>query len=180
MRRVLALTVVVVLLMSLLPMTVLAGHSGTGTVSATVTAAFLSVSVTAQQLAYGTLDLGDVDKKPTGQVDDTDPNAAFKVTNNGTKTANWAIVGGASAPDAWAIAASATTDTYAHRFDLTPDVNGNVTGGTSLHTSASTSSLAASVAAAGELFVFLQLDMPTDTNFTAQQSLPITVTATVP
>ena len=179
MKRVLALVAVVVLLVRMVPMTVQAGHGdGTGTVSATVTAAFLSVSVTGQQLAYGTLDLGDVDKKPTGQTDETDPNAAFKVTNNGTKTANWAIVGGASGD--WAIGSSAGDDIYAHFWDDAADGTGNVASATSLHTSASASSLAANVTAGSDVFVWLQLDMPTDTNFTDQQSLPINIIATLP
>ena len=176
MKRVLALVGVVVLVMSLVPMTVLANHSGTGTVSATVTPAFLSVTVTEQFVGYGALDLGVVNAKPTGQTGSTNALAAFQVNNNGTVTANWAILGIGST--AWAIAEIAGTDTYAQRFDITADGSGNVTTGTSLHTSASASSLASAVTTGNSVFVWLQLDMPTHSGATAEQSLPITVTAT--
>ncbi len=69
------LVAVVVLLMSLVPMTVLANHlSGdTGNVSATVTPGGIAVTVTGQQLDYATLDINTTNNKPTGQIDQTLP-----------------------------------------------------------------------------------------------------------
>ena len=174
MKRVLALIAGVALLMGLAPMTVLATHGdGTGGVSATVTPAFVSVTVTEQHVAYGTVDLGVADAQPTDQDGNTDAKAAFKVSNNGTKDANWAIEGGASSN--WAIAATPGNNQYAQFYDDEANTGGDLVSETSLDGS---SSLAAAVTPGSDVFVWLELDMPTDSSTSAEESLPILITAT--
>lgn len=172
-HKIFALIAVVVLLMTLMPMTVLATHSGSEGVNATVTPAFVSVAVSAQNIAYGTVDLGASDAQPTGQTGSGNGFAAFEVNNNGTKTSNWAIVGGASTN--WTIAATPGNNIYAHFYDDAANVDGDLVAETSLHTS---SSLATNVTETSSVFVWLELDMPSDSDTTATESLPVTVTAT--
>ena len=152
---------------------VYATHSNEAGVSATVTPAFLSITFNAQNLGYGTLDLGATGQLPTGQAGNTPVDAAFVVTNNGTKTADWAIIGGISS-GAWSIAATATADTYAHRYGISA-ASGVPNSPKSLH---QPESLATSVDAGDSVAVWLVLDMPTDVApGTGEQTLPITIIA---
>ena len=173
-RRKLFVALALALVASAIAVPVYATHSNETGVSATVTPAFLSVTFTAQHVGYGTLELSAANQLPDGQVDDQDPQAAFVVTNNGTKTASWAIVGDGSG--AWGIAASATANDYAQRFGTAATAGGIPTSQLSLH---QPENLSPSVAADGTVHVWLELDMPSDTPpGTGEQTLPINITAT--
>lgn len=140
------------------------------TVAATVTPAYVAVTVTEGNLAYGILAALDTNKIPTGPG--TTGDASFTINNTGSVPGSFSLVGGAST--AWAIAAAAASETYAHRYSITP-LAGGTPGGTSLNTSTSIS-----IGGGASQDIWLQLDMPTATTATEEQSLPITVTVTMP
>lgn len=151
-----------------------------GVVSATVTLAVLSVTVNIQNVAYGTLELNTTGSLPTGQTADTNGSAAFEVVNNGTQTASWNIAGASSAGGDWAIGSAAGDAIYAHRYG-TSATSGAPDTPTSLHTS---SLLAAGVPPGNSVFVWLELDMPTDCDAGAStcdtQTLPVNITTFAP
>ncbi len=173
-RRKLFVALALALVATAIAVPVYATHSDEAGVSATVTPAFLSITFTAQHVGYGTLDLSVTNQLPSGQTGSGNGDAAFVVTNNGTKTANWAIIGGASG--AWTIAAAAGTNIYAQRYDTAGTAGGVPTPSpTSLNAS---SALGTGIAANGTVAVWLELDMPTDVApGTGEQTLPITIVA---
>lgn len=181
MRRVLAL-IVVVLLMSLVPMTVLANHTSSGGVSATVTPAFVAAVIVEDNLGYGVLNFSDVDKEPVSpaaQNCTTGAETAFSVENTGNVNANFTIAGAnakVADTDTWSLVGTITAaDQYIHRFSDTF----NACTFVALDTAGQT--LKSGVAPATPFNVFLNLDMPTSaTSDSSEQSLPITVTAVVP
>ena len=171
MRRFIILLALMGVMLAVSPSTAMAGQHEDG-VSATVTPAFIAISTTSQFTGYGTVDLDTTGNLPIGQTGSTSTGAAFLVENTGTKTADWAIVGGASVD--WSIGADAGADTYKHSWDDAA-TSGVPTSPTSLHSS---QPLATGVTATTVLPVWLTLDMPISGLFTAEQTLPITITAT--
>lgn len=170
----LTIIAVLALLVALLPIPATA-QSTTGSVSATVTATFVSVVVTqsgTDTLAYGTLPLGVTGQKPVGQTGNSNSQSAFFVNNNGGVTTDWSVIGGNSAD--WSIGASSGSDTYGHFFAISANPDGSVMTSTPLHIS---QSLANNQAPSNEVYVWLSLDMPTASSSGSQQSLPITITA---
>ncbi len=143
-----------------------AGAASEGTVAATVTVQNISVSVTDGTVAYGTLG--------TSASADTNPADTQTATNNGNITENFNIRGQNSAN--WTLGATAGADTYVHKFCKltcgTPPTNY-----TALTTSNQT--LATSVATSGTQTFDLEISTPTtSTNYT-QQSVDVTVQATI-
>ena len=172
-NRVFTLVAFVILLIGLMPMTVLATHTPEGNVAATVTPASISLTVTLGNLGYGILNTHDTLKEPTGQdCSTTTVGQAFTVTNNGTGNEDFDIKGAASTPGTWTLAGSAGADAYVHRFAT------DSTTCTFTDLLTTDLQLAASVASTSSVGVYLQLDMPTSTGNTDEQTLPITVTAT--
>ncbi len=142
------------------------GAATTGTVAATVTVQNISVSVTDGTVAYGTLG--------TGSSADTNPADTQTATNNGNITENLNIKGQNSAN--WTLGASAGADTYVHKF-CTASCTTPPTNYTALTTNYQT--LAASVVTSGTQTFDLEISTPTtSTNYT-QQSVDVTVQATI-
>lgn len=140
----------------------------TGTVTATVTAQNISVSVTSGTVTYGTL--ASSTSKSTIATDLNDTQTA---TNNGNVAEDFTIKGQNSAN--WTLSGTAGVDTYVHQFCVssctTPPTNF-----TALTTS-NQSLGAGNVAASGTQNFDLRITTPTSSSVTTQQSVDVTVTA---
>lgn len=131
-----------------------------GTVTATVTAKVISIILDESEVAYGIVDLSSVDNVPEPGF--------FKATNNGSVDEDFTIKGADTAN--WTLG-TAGADTYRHRVssdafsseqDLTTSFAAFTTG---------------TVPAAFET-VSLQLDAPTSSTSSAEQSALVVVLAT--
>ena len=144
-----------------------------GTVTATVTPQNISVSLSATSTNYGILALSTSDGSRT-----TATSSVFTVTNNGNVTENFDIRG-ASSTD-WTLNSSPATtgavgsNQFVHRFDA----DSVFTTGTAKALSTSNQTLGASIATSGTQDFVLQMNMPTASSVTAQQSTTVTVVAT--
>ena len=141
----------------------LAGHSPESTVSATVTPAVLSVTVTPNTVDYDVVELSSTDNLPTPET--------FTATNNGSITENIDIRGADT--DNWTLEATAGTDQYVHK--ASPDgFSSTITLTTSNQT------LGTNIATSGTVTVSLKLDAPTSSTTAATQTAPVTVIAVAP
>ena len=185
-RRKLFVALALALVVSAIAVPVFASHATTGTVGATVTPGVFSVSLDNDGVAYGTLNLEDVNKEPVDvdtvlggdqtQLCSTNTNPSVTATNNGNIVSTFLITGGNS--DDWTIQAAVGTDQFVHRFAT----DGNTCDFTVLSATPQdlgTGGDSADIAINGTVTVFLQLDMPDDVvaGLTVQ-TLPITITAT--
>ena len=132
----------------------------TGTVTATVTAKIISITLDESLVEYFVVDLSSVDNVPSP--------SSFKATNNGSVNEDFAIKGADTAD--WALGA-AGADTYRHRassdgFSTEQDLT------TSFATFTGPTSPAAFET------VSLKLDAPTSSSTAAEQSAVVTVLAT--
>jgi hypothetical protein len=131
------------------------------TVNATVTVLNISVSVSPSTVAYGSRPLS-----ATGVVPSPDN---FLATNNGNVTEKFSIKGAGTA--AWTLGSTPGADRYVHRFSSSSQ-------GPWTELTETNSIFASSIAPAGNVQVFLQMDLPTSTTATAQQTAPVTILAT--
>ncbi len=145
--------------------TALATHTLESTVSATVTPAVLSVSVSPGIVDYDVVELGTADNLPTPTT--------FTATNNGSivedidirgaDTANWTLVSGAPGTDEYRHEAS--KDGFTTPIILT--TSNQVLDDTG-------------IAVDGTVTVSLRLDAPTASTTAATQTAPVTVIAVAP
>lgn len=142
--------------------------ASTGTVTATVTAQNISVSVADGSISYGTVALSSSADTTSNGVNDSQT-----ATNDGNITENFNIKDAGSTA-AWTIAGTVGADTYKHEFctstcDTTPSwtaLTGNY------------QTLASSVSTSGTSVFDLKLSTPTSSASYTQQSLTVTVQAT--
>ncbi len=143
--------------------TALASHTPESTVSATVTPAVLSVSVTPSSVDYDVVELTSTDNLPTPET--------FTATNNGSITEDLEIRGASTAD--WTLAGTAAADQYVHK--ASPDAfSSTITLTTSNQT------LGTNIATSGTVTVSLKLDAPTSSTTAATQTAPVTVIAVAP
>lgn len=162
MRKCLSSALIVVLASFLVGISI--KSAGTDSVTATVTAENISVSVTDGTVAYGTLNLNTTEDTTSGGLNDTQT-----ATNDGNVTEDFNIEGQDSA--AWELGDTNGSNQYRHRFSL----NGggawtafNETGYTALTTN---------IAASGNDTFDLEIQTPTSSSSYTQQSVDVTVQA---
>lgn len=141
------------------------GAAETASVTATVTAQNVSVTVADGTVAYGTTSLGS--SKNTVALSDTQT-----ATNAGNVTSQLNIKGQNST--AWTLAGTAGSDIYVHKF-CTSTCATPPTNYTALTTNYQT--LSASVAASGTQNFDLELTVPSSTSSYTQQSVDVIVQA---
>jgi len=148
--------------------------AGEEVVTATVTPEIVSLTVDTPTVAYGTLALSPSDASRT-----TAESGVIVVTNNGTvnedfdikgtSTANWTL--NSSPADTGTVA----TDQFVHRFDA----DATFTDGTASALSTSNQALGGgNVAPAGTQDFVLQMNMPTASTVSTEQSTTVTILAT--
>ncbi len=136
------------------------------TVTATVTAQNISVTVSDGTVTYGTIGLSSTRDTTTGGVDDSQT-----ANNNGNITEDFNIKGQNTA--AWTLAGSVGADAYFHKFctatcDASP---------TWIATTTSYQTLATGVASAGDQIFDTQVGTPSSTSSYTEQSVDIIVQA---
>lgn len=146
--------------------TSIAQAATTSTVTATVTAQNIFVSVADATVAYGTLTLSGTEDTTSAGVNDTQT-----ATNDGNVTEDFNISGQDSA--AWTLAGTIGADQYTHEWctttcDSTPTWN-NLT--TSYQT------LATGISSSGTQDFDLQIGVPSSSTSYTQQSVDVTVQA---
>jgi hypothetical protein len=143
-------------------LTLAANAENPATVTVTVTALNISVTVSPNSLTYGTRQVGVTDAIPSP--------AFFTVTNNGNVNENFAIKGTDST--AWELADTAGLNQYAHRFatssqgifaSINEDNGVNIVNG---------------VVPTGNVDVYLKMDLPTSTSATQPQNVNVSIIAT--
>jgi hypothetical protein len=138
-------------------------------VTATVTAQNISVTVTDGSVSYGTVSTSSHADTTSAGVNDSQT-----ATNNGNVTEDFSIQGVDSA--AWELAAAAGSETYAHGV-CTSDCDGSPTW--TQFNEDSYTSFAADVAASGGTQVFdLRLSTPASTATYTPQTVDVTILAT--
>lgn len=142
-----------------------AGAAETATVTATVTAQNVSVTVSDNSVTYGTMSLGA--SKSTITLSDTQT-----ATNAGNITSQLNIKGQNSA--GWTLAGTAGADQYVHKF-CTSSCSTPPTNYSALTVNYQT--LSASLAASGTQNFDLELTVPTSTSTYTQQSVDVIVQA---
>lgn len=139
----------------------------TATVSATVTAQNISVTVADGTISYGTLAANSTKSTIAGDLNDLQT-----ATNNGNITEDLNIRGTDSA--AWTLAATAGADQYVHRF-CTTSCGTPPTNYTALTTNYQT--LGTAISASGTRTFDLQLNTPTSSSSYTSQSVDVVVQA---
>lgn len=149
-----------------------ASAATTGSVTATVTAQNIAITVTDGSVAYGTLALGGTADTTSGSKNDTQT-----ATNTGNVAETFTIKGSNSA--SWTLSATAGSETYKHEFCTSgggaPDPCDSTPSYTALTTNDQT--LATGVAASGTQKFDLKVSVPTSTAATAAQNVDVTITA---
>ncbi len=160
-RKLLIYSVVAALLLTLIPMSVYA--QAEATVSATVTPGFAAVSSDTSTVAYGVLLVGATAAVPTPTF--------ITATNDGSVTADF-LIRGADTTD-WTLAGTAGSEAYVHR--ASPD-----TFTTTIVLTDTNQSFETGIGASGTSTVSLNMDMPTSTASTAEQTAAVIIVAVVP
>jgi hypothetical protein len=142
-----------------------AGAAETATVTATVTAQNVSVTVSDNSVTYGTMSLGS--SKSTITLSDTQT-----ATNAGNITSQLNIKGQNST--GWTLAGTAGSDQYVHKF-CTASCSTPPTNYTALTVNYQT--LSASIAASGTQDFDLELTVPNSSSTYTQQSVDVIVQA---
>jgi len=142
-----------------------AGAAETSTVTATVTAQNVSVTVSDNSVTYGTMSLGS--SKSTITLSDTQT-----ATNAGNVTSQLNIKGQNST--GWTLAGTAGSDQYVHKF-CTASCSTPPTNYTALTVNYQT--LSASIAASGTQNFDLELTVPNSSSTYTQQSVDVIVQA---
>lgn len=140
------------------------GAADTGTVTATVTAQNVAVSVADGTVTYGTISVGGTASTSSDGLNDSQT-----ATNDGNVTSDLNILGQNSVN--WTLAAASAADTYVHEFctsncDTTPTW-------TALTTNYQT--LSSGLAAAGDQVFDLKIILPSSSSNYTQQSVDVTV-----
>ena len=141
--------------------------ANTASVSATVTAQNVSLTVSTGTISYGTIPLGSSKSTIT-----TDLNESQTVTNNGNVAEDFNIKGLDTGN--WTLAATPGSEQYTHKFCTTSCTN-PPTGFTALTTSYQT--LASNIAALGTQKFDLQITTPTSTATFTQQTVQVSIQA---
>ncbi len=141
-------------------------------VTATVTAQQVALSVSDGSVAYGTLSTGTTASTATGDSDSIDDTQV--ITNNGNVDEDFELQGQNSSPDSWILAATSGENQYVHEY-CTSDCDGSPTW-TALTTSYA--SIATGVSATATQDFDLRIIMPSSTTVSAEQSVDVTVQAT--
>jgi hypothetical protein len=163
----------IVILFLLIFASILVGVSSrsadTGSVTATVTAQNISISVSDGSVSYGTLAINTTEDTTSGGVNDSQT-----ATNEGNVTENFNIMG--SDTGSWTLAATQGSDEYFHKFcnNGTCDSSANWTA---LTTSYQT--LATGVASSGTQEFDLQIGVPSSTAVFTEQNADVTVQAVI-
>ncbi len=166
MKNILISAILVILASFLVGISIKAAQ--TGTVSATVTAKSISVTVSDGGVAYGTLVLDSEQDTTSGGVNDTQA-----AQNNGNVTEDFNIktshaVGGTQ----WSVGASAGANTFVHSF--------SINGGSAwevLQTYDSYETLATSITATNTQNFDLKIHTPTSSSDYQQKTITVTVQA---
>lgn len=161
MRRVLALVGVLAVIGAALAIPAFADTEGT--VTATVTAGVVAISVSTTTVAYGTVEVGSSDNVPTPST--------FTATNDGNVDANFGIKGAATTD--WALVSGAPTDEE-YRHKASPDAFTST-----IILTADFQSLDSAVTPTSSTTVSLRLDAPASTAASAEQSAQVIILATV-
>ena len=160
-RNLLIFAAAMALLFAFIPMSVYAQSEAT--VNATVTPGFAAVSTDIGSVAYGVLTIGTTAAVPTP--------AFFTATNDGSIAADFLIRGDITAD--WALSGTAGANAYVHR--ASPDAFT-----TTFVLTTTNQTFETGIAASGTSVVSLNMDMPTSTSSTAEQTAPVTIVAVVP
>jgi hypothetical protein len=150
-----------------------------GSVTATVMAQQVAITVTDGSVAYGTVVMSGT--KDTTSSGTTGVNDTQTATNTGNVAEDFVIKGLSSA--AWTLSATAIgAETYMHEFCIGSGGNPDPcdTGGTPVWTKMALTnvSLVTNVAASGIQKFDLRVDVPSSTTVSVSQSVNVTVTAT--
>jgi len=150
------------------------GADDTAVVSATVTPQNISVSVSPTSVDYGTLPLSTTDLNRSMAE-----SVVITASNNGNVTEDFNIRGSnstdwtlSSSPDA---TGTVGTDQFAHRFDAGSTF---VNAEAAALDSVTYKSLSVDIVQSGNQDFVLQMNMPTSSSVTTQQSTDVTVQAT--
>ena len=170
MRRVLVLIAVAALIGASLAIPAFADT--TGTVTATVTVSLVSVSVAPTAMAYGVQALGATNLEPGTRNCGGSANPAFTASNNGSVTEDLTIRGTDSVSTNWTLGAVAAAETYVHLFRLDPPCC------TFNALTLASQALISSLVSADALDVYMNLDMPTASASTTEESFDVIVLAT--
>ena len=160
-RNLLILAAAMALLLTLIPMRAYA--QAESTVSATVTPAFVAVSALPTTVGYGVKVLGSTAQTPTPDN--------FVATNDGNITADFLIRGDNTAD--WGLGGTAADETYVHRASKDAFTTNTVLSTTN-------QSFQTGVAASGTVTVSLNMDLPTSSASTTEQTAPVIVVAIIP
>lgn len=139
----------------------------TASVTATVTAQQIAVSVSDGTVNYGVIEMGG--NKSTLDLTDTQT-----ITNDGNVTEDFNIQGSDSTPSSWTLVGNTApgTDEYGHAFSTD-------TGSTwTPMTSDTYTSVATAIASSATEDMDLQIYTPSSTTATAEQSVDVTIQAT--
>lgn len=182
-----------------------ADHSPTGGVAATVTPAFLSVTLNHISIDYGSLGNSEIGEPISNETGDAlqecslSTNPGFTATNNGDIVTTLTIRGGDSfditdvsetPTTVWTLGSAVAATTYVQAFSTVPggttgdcDFSGTVTTG-GLNDGPLTIAardLSTSLALNGFVDVYMQVQVPTTiASATIEQVLPIIISATTP
>ncbi len=137
------------------------------TVTATVTAQNIAISVADGSITYGTIALGGAASTTADSINDSQT-----VTNDGNITSDLDIRGQNTA--AWTLAGSSGADQYIHQFCGEANCD-SAPVWTALTTSYQ--ALATSIAAAGTKVFDLKITLPASSSSYTQQSVDVTVLA---
>jgi hypothetical protein len=185
-KRIVAIVAVVALMGLLLPAAVFAAD--TGTVTCTVSAVLVSVTVTDGSVDYGTVNVGAT--KNTAQYETTynpygsDTPQTQTVTNNGSGTENYTIKSSnaTGTSQTWTLGATAGDHIYTHA--ALPLTDSAYTGGAAIGTfsiamttAGSYVPLASSVASSAVKYLELEIGMPTSTTDYGSHSIDVTILA---
>ncbi|OGJ37698.1 MAG: hypothetical protein A2383_02255 [Candidatus Pacebacteria bacterium RIFOXYB1_FULL_39_46] len=158
--------VIVSLIATTLVFSPLAYAAASADVTATVTIASISLTVTDGSVTYGTINTSSSTDTTTNGVNDSQT-----TTNNGNVTEDFDIK--AQDSSNWTLSSTAGSETFAHKFCIT-DCD---TSPTWTALTASYQALATSVTESGTQVFDLQFLSPTATVVTAEESLTVTVLA---
>ena len=183
-KRVFTLIAVLILVGALVPAVVFAAE--TGTVTCTVSAVLVSVSVAPGTVGYGTVNLGTV--KNTAQFGSFNPNGSStpqtqNITNTGSGTQNYNIKSSNAigVSQNWTLGAAAGDHTYTHA--ALPLTDSAYTGGAigtfsiTMTTADSYVSLESSVAKDAVKYLELEIGMPTATTDLGTHTITVTIQA---
>ncbi|UZE92895.1 MAG: hypothetical protein IB617_01910 [Candidatus Nealsonbacteria bacterium] len=140
----------------------------TGTVSCTVTAKSIALTVSDGDVAYGTVaESGSQDTTSTG-VDDTQT-----VTNTGNIAEQINIkTSGASGGAPWTVGITAGSDVFVHSFATTTDETWQILDTVNEYETASSS-----VAVSGTLDIDLKINVPTSSTDNEEKTITVTIQA---